>query len=633
MLLHANTSSVEVSDGFQSSSFTIVDSQNSFSLLQGKQYEDPIKATLRALVENALDAHVDSHTTEPVKISAHHHKIVVQDAGLGISPDTFEQHFTKFFASNRTHSNAYHGFFGVGAKAPLAVAQQFRVCTIHEGTQYTWLCKRGTPAPTAELLESIPASSTLVGTSITLDIDDMDSSFREPRTWGYAAADLAQQIPQSLSLEGDYIRHIRANPYDAPHLILGSMPYPLPTKEALNLPAVLYQPLAISYLEESAVPPLHTGKNFGTRKASASTPVKKMRSRTESIAIKFDIGEIDLHFSKERVASTPLNIEKIRSKALQTWLDWQLGLAQEFSASKYAEFNNWRMAPEAAQALRQQGQPRALLAWASRPLDINGPVDLLNESDVTMVLRSPEKPALSTAKKWVAAIGHSSASQAAQAWAQEWGLTLHWEHSTAKHNMAIVLTQALSADTLIAYDSHVEDSMHKLSTHSPLVVLTMDDEWAGLDKKIKNDIATWLSLTDTKYVMVTSLSLADVQTIMPQCIALKEHCQNEFNSMLAAFPEDALGIKTATFSNTRRTEVWVSQRWPGPHAFVKNNYIESTIEMYKSMHSWLSIPEIEYVNVDAWVALQKEKMPLLALLNDNLSTENLQHINEMLSHP
>lgn len=178
MLLHSRASSIEFSDGFESSSFTIVDSKNSFALLQGKQYEDPINATLRALVENALDAHIDSKASEKIKIHVSQTETSVQDVGPGISPAAFENHFTKFFASNRTHSNDYHGFFGVGAKAPLAVAKQFHVRTIHEGTEYTWICRRGDPAPTAELLESMPASAGHAGTTITLTHDSMDAWYK-----------------------------------------------------------------------------------------------------------------------------------------------------------------------------------------------------------------------------------------------------------------------------------------------------------------------------------------------------------------------------------------------------------------------------------------------------------------------
>ena len=55
MLIQSRQSAVEISSAFESTAFTIVDSKNSFALLQGKHYENPSIAVLRALVENALD--------------------------------------------------------------------------------------------------------------------------------------------------------------------------------------------------------------------------------------------------------------------------------------------------------------------------------------------------------------------------------------------------------------------------------------------------------------------------------------------------------------------------------------------------------------------------------------------------
>lgn len=632
MLLHSHASSVEVSDGFESSSFTIVDSKNSFALLQGKQYEDPVNATLRALVENALDAHIDSGTTEKIKISVNQSETLVQDAGPGISPTTFEKHFTKFFASNRTHSNDYHGFFGVGAKAPLAVAKQFHVRTIHEGTEYTWICRRGDPAPTAELLESQPASAGRVGTTITLTHDSMDASFQDHRVWGRAAGKLEALMPATLVLEGIHSGHgYDARPME-PRLMIGGMPYPLPAKDALNLPQELYAPLNVTYPETVAVTPSHSGKNFGARKGSNKSTAVAMKSRQEALAVVFGIGDVELHFSKERVAATPSNLEKIRNTTMQTWLDWQLSLAQEFSVSEHASTITWRMPAVAAQELRKQGHPAELLAWASRPLRLDGPLDLLKETELSIIFRPPAKAALSTAKKWVATIATELERTAIETWANDWGIGVHWVQST-KNNMAVIHAQALASDRLVTYDENVETIGADLPTSPSPVVVTMNEQWTALDPTMKSAISQWLMLNQTRTVVATSLTLADVQQHLPQCIGLKEHCAQVLQAFLAAIPEDALGMKTAMFSDPRYTpEEWVSRRWAGPYTGASQHLIDSIIETYKAMHTWLEIPAIDYVNVDAWAAKQKEKMPLLGLLSPKFSEEHLQHLNELLSH-
>ena len=178
MLLHPKSSAVEVSSAFDTTSFTIIESQNSFALLQGKQYQNVIVATLRALVENALDAHTDSGTSEKIKIVVQVNNVSVQDHGLGISPEVFENNYTKFFASNRTHSNKYHGFFGVGSKAPLAAAEEFNVRTVYDGTEYLWTCRRGDPNPTATLVAEKKALPGQQGTTVTIPIGYIDKPFK-----------------------------------------------------------------------------------------------------------------------------------------------------------------------------------------------------------------------------------------------------------------------------------------------------------------------------------------------------------------------------------------------------------------------------------------------------------------------
>lgn len=636
MLLHSHASSVEVSDGFESSSFTIVDSKNSFALLQGKQYEDPVNATLRALVENALDAHIESGTTAKIKIAINRSETLVQDAGPGISPATFENHFIKFFASNRTHSNDHHGFFGVGAKAPLAVAKQFHVRTIHEGTEYNWICRRGDPAPTAELLESLPAPEGRVGTTITLTHDSMDGHFEGHFVWGRAARKLEALMPTTLVLEGMNSEYGKDASTMEPYLMIGGMPYPLPSKDVLNLPQELYVPLNVTYPETVMVTPSHNGKNFGARKGSNKGSSKStaiaMKSRQESMAVVFGIGDVELHFSKERVAATPSNLEKVRNKTMQTWLEWQLSLAQEFSASEHASTITWRMPAVAAQELRKQGHPPELLAWASRPLRLDGPLDFLTGTELSIVVRPPTKTALSTVKKWVATIDTLLERKAIETWANDWGIGVNWSQST-KNNMTVIHAEALASDRLVSYNENVETIGADLPTFPAPVVVTMNDEWTALDPKMKRAISQWLLLNQINTVVATPLALADVQQHLPQCIGLKERCAQALQAFLAAIPEDALGMKTATFSDPRYTpEEWVSRRWAGPYTGASQHLIDSVIETYKAMHAWLDIPVIEYVNVDDWAAKQKEKMPVLGLLNSNFSEEHLQHLNELFSH-
>lgn len=459
----------------------------------------------------------------------------------------------------------------------------------------------------------------------------MDAWLQDHRAWGRAAKKLETLMPATLVLEGI---HSEAGYNFGPietRLMIGGMPYPLPAKDVLNLPQELYAPLIVSYPETIAAPMSHSGKNFGAHKSSKTSTAIAMKSRQESFSVVFGIGDIELHFSKERVASTPSNLEKIRSATMQAWLDWQLSLAREFSVSEHVSTIPWRMHTVAAQELRKQGHPPELLAWASRPLRLEGPLDLLKETELSIVLRPPGKT-WPSATKWVATIKTALERKAIETWATDWGIGVHWEQPT-KHNMAVIHAQELASDHLVTYKKNVETIGPDLLRSPVPVVVTMNEEWAALDPKMRLSISDWLMFSRTPMVIATPLALADVQKHLPECIGLKEYCTQTFQDFLAAVPEDALGMKTAMFSDLQYApEKWVSHRWPGPHINAVRSAIDVVIEMHKAMHVWLDIPAIEYVNVDDWAAKQKEKMPLLDLLNSNLSEENFQHLNELLSY-
>ena len=163
------TSNVEISGMFENASFGIVESEHTYELLTGKQYTNPWTATLRALFENALDAHTEAKVDRPIDIQFQKDLLVITDYGKGISPEIMENYYTKYFASNRTVSDDYYGGFGVGSKAIFSVVPSVILQTSYEGTLYEWkLSKEKNAKPTAELLHTQPTSEQ--GTKIFINV-------------------------------------------------------------------------------------------------------------------------------------------------------------------------------------------------------------------------------------------------------------------------------------------------------------------------------------------------------------------------------------------------------------------------------------------------------------------------------
>ena len=635
MLLHAQSSSVEVTDGFQSSSFTIVDSQNSFALLQGKQYENPVTATVRALVENALDAHTDAKSSSPIKISVEPEHFAVQDEGLGISLNTFRENFTKFFASNRTHSNEYHGFFGVGSKAPLSVAKQFSVYTVHEGIAYSWLCERGVEAPKATLLSSTPAADGQLGTKVEISMANMDQSFASYRNWMEASAAVANIIPDKVIVNnGSSAEHYNAGKRAS--LLIGGMPYPLPDKNLLNLPEEVYSPLKmLYYVEDTIAHPARLGTQFGKKNSAGKKIQSRQVEKIKTLNVPFSIGEVELHFSKERVASTTGNINKIRERTLQEWCKMQLDFAIECNASEHAHKLPWRMSIFAAEELRKQGTPTALLAWATRPRYTEGPSRLLEPFKSTLTpVQLVKEIGDGSKNKWYASVQSSQQIAELRKWATDWNVSLDLMRKVSSdgYNAISAEQHSLHADRFPQYDQRIESFSSKKGV--PIVVLCMDDEWFKTDARTRGSLFNWWKANSKGTLVCTSLSMEDVHKHIPSAVAFKANCAKRMQKIIASFPDDALGLKRCIFiTNSHHEKKWVRQWWGDLELQkVKVHNPAEVIAETLSVHAWLDIAPIEYVDLNHWVDEQEKKMPLLKSLAD-LTDDQAQHIVKLLNHP
>jgi hypothetical protein len=162
--------------------FSIVATAKVFDTLSNTLYSEKVQAVVRELGTNAYDSHVDAERAgdvgkAAVPFVAHCPTVMepyfaVQDFGTGMSdkqirgsylcpcghdadadaapenredgkylcPDCGEPTlahkpglYTTYFDSNRTHSDAYTGGFGLGSKSPFAYTDQFTVTSVHNG--------------------------------------------------------------------------------------------------------------------------------------------------------------------------------------------------------------------------------------------------------------------------------------------------------------------------------------------------------------------------------------------------------------------------------------------------------------------------------------------------------------------
>ncbi len=123
-------------------SFQIDLTAKTVSVLSSTLYRDKNKAVLREIAANAFDAHTDKGIPErPIDIhlpTPLEPYLSIRDYGYGISPDNMVLVYRRYFASTKTHSNAFVGALGLGSKSPLCKVNAFAVVSIWLGVKRTY---------------------------------------------------------------------------------------------------------------------------------------------------------------------------------------------------------------------------------------------------------------------------------------------------------------------------------------------------------------------------------------------------------------------------------------------------------------------------------------------------------------
>lgn len=158
--------------------FTIEANAAAFQILSDKLYKYPIRAIIRELGANAIDAHrvakipLDSwEITLPTKINP---TFAIEDHGIGMSAEEIDEVYTTFFKSTKSNSNDQTGMFGLGSKTPFAYTKQFIVESSKNGEKniFSMFTKDGMPNVALVNPKPIPTQNT--GTKVSFAVQEKD---------------------------------------------------------------------------------------------------------------------------------------------------------------------------------------------------------------------------------------------------------------------------------------------------------------------------------------------------------------------------------------------------------------------------------------------------------------------------
>lgn len=239
MKLRIDESPVYSSGQIQQKEFKITASAKAFKILSSNLYTNKIRAIIRELSTNALDAHkAFGEPDKQFKIhlpSAIDPIFWIRDYGTGLSKEQVLDLYTTYFESTKADSNDYVGALGLGSKSPFSYVDSFMVTSFFNGTKtiYDMSLKGGVPN-VAVLHESETDEEN--GLHIAVSVNHVDiNRFRSEAMHIYKTFTVKPIMEgHEVSVEMDNVNHFNgyftANDPNYPrgcYALMGNIAYPL----------------------------------------------------------------------------------------------------------------------------------------------------------------------------------------------------------------------------------------------------------------------------------------------------------------------------------------------------------------------------------------------------------------------
>ena len=178
MILEQNKANIETYGDVQQNKVSI-DPRNAehiISILSSNLYSNPEESFLRETISNAVDAHKEAGTTEPIillfKRNGSKYDIVIRDYGTGISPERFDQIYKFIGSSTKRESNDYIGSFGIGRFASLACADVVNITSYYNGTVNSYIMAKNGGGIDIDLVASSKTTEKN-GVEIKIQVDEI----------------------------------------------------------------------------------------------------------------------------------------------------------------------------------------------------------------------------------------------------------------------------------------------------------------------------------------------------------------------------------------------------------------------------------------------------------------------------
>lgn len=282
-----------LSSAMQVGEFRIKNSSKAFAILSSGLYANKIRAIIRELSCNAVDAHIAAgKPDEPIEChlpNALEPWFAIRDKGIGLSHDSVVNIYTTYFESTKTDSNDYIGALGLGSKSPFSYTENFTVTAIKDGTKgiySAFINDQGLPSIVLLQSEKTAESNGVeVKFAVNQDFDKFRQEAASVYTW-FKVKPVVKgatiHIPSHEYVQKDFAKGIHLKSKSTRSMqscvaIMGNIAYPI------NVPNISQLGSLAEYLKYE-------------------------------FHMEFDIGELDIQASREGLSYIKSTIDAIKAK-------------------------------------------------------------------------------------------------------------------------------------------------------------------------------------------------------------------------------------------------------------------------------------------------------------------------------
>lgn len=271
-------------------------------LLSTNLYSRPIDSFLREIVSNAWDSHVEAGNKEPILLeigtdTENRHFCRIQDFGVGLSPERFNDIYRNIGSSTKRADNTQIGGFGIGRFSALAYSGSVYLTSNYNGVKYKYLMyKDGNLIKIDELFNSPTEDANGLEVMVYIKDGDIDAFKRAIKS-------------QLIYFENLYLSFDRYKPeytYKDDSLNFA--------KNFNNLKIKKYINFSVNNFESNNGPTLCLGKIQYPLNKSALLNTKFKFDENYPIAINFEIGDLEVTPNREQILYTKQNVKKIEDK-------------------------------------------------------------------------------------------------------------------------------------------------------------------------------------------------------------------------------------------------------------------------------------------------------------------------------